>query len=460
MPIIGITMVFIRKKKVGKNVYLEKVESYREGGKVKQRVLEYLGKEINGEPVKKVFANEIEVKSVKQSLDVLAIDKIAEELKLKNLENPQILSLVYSQLLEDKSINKLESWIKYTEIPHLLGFDKISVKELYESLADINDEDFERIDRRMFEIFGSYEDISKAIIIDVTDTYFAGSKINIKKRKGKENRISKLIQIGLAVSFKNGFPIFHKQYHGNLSGMDIFKDMSIELKNKGISSMIMDRGMLSKENIEMALELKFQIIAGLRKNSNLIKEFIEPIKRDDIYSAKCRVPLKETTVFLKEFDYMNGKLIVVYNPALEVVKKELNFQKEIENNSDVGYSLIYHNTKYSSAEVVRRYYDKDMVERAFKQIKGVLSLRPIRVWLSNHVEGHIKICYLAYAILSLMNFKLKKLGISAIEALESLRYGYKVTLRDSTSNHEWSTHVPLEPKQKKILKKLNVMPKN
>ena len=91
-----------------------------------------------------------------------------------------------------------------------------------------------------------------------------------------------------------------------------------------------------------------------------------------------------------------------------------------------------------------------MVERAFKQLKGILSLRPIRVWLSNHVTGHIKICYLAYAILSLMNYKLKKLMFLQLEALESLRYGYKVTLKDSTSNHEWSVHVPLEPKQKKF----------
>src|SRR3989344_464604 len=453
-------MAFIRKKKLGKNTYLVKVESYRKDGKIKQRVLEYLGKEIDGQPVKKVFTNKIQVQSVKQSLDVLAIDKIAEDLDIKELGNPYILSLIYSQLLENKSINKLENWMKYTEIPYLLGFDKVSVKNLYEALSEVDDEDFEKVNNKMFSVFNKYEDISKATIIDVTDTYFAGSKINIKKRKGKDNQVSKLTQIGLAVSFENGFPIFHKQYHGNLSGMDIYKDMSIELKNKGISSMIIDRGMLSKENIEMALELKFQIIAGLRKNSNLIKEFINPIKRDDIYSAKCRVPLKETTVFVKEFDYMNGKLMVVYNPALEVVKKELNFQKDVENNSDVGYSLIYHNTKYSPAEVVARYYDKDMVERAFKQIKGVLNLRPIRVWLSNHVEGHIKICYLAYAILSLMNFKLKKLGISAVEALESLRYGYKVTLKDSTSNHEWSIHVPLEPKQKQILRKLNVMPKN
>jgi len=453
-------MVFIRKKKVGKNVYLVKVESYRKDGKIKQRVIEYLGKEINGQPVKKVFANKIQVQSVKQSLDVLAIDKIAEELDIKELGNPYVLSLIYSQLLENKSINKLESWMKYTEIPYLLGFDKVSVKNLYESLSEVDNEDFENVNDKMLSVFSKYEKISKATIIDVTDTYFAGSKINIKKRKGKDKRISKLTQIGLAVSFDNGFPIFHKQYHGNLSGINIFKDMSLELKNKGISSLIMDRGMLSKENIEMALELKFQIIAGLRKNSTLIKKFIKPIKRDEIYSAKCRVPLKKTTIFIKEFDYLKGKLIVIYNPELEYVKKELNFQKEIENNLDVGYSLIYHNTEYSPIEVVKRYYDKEMVERAFKQLKGVLSLRPIRVWLSNHVEGHIKICYLAYAILSLMNYKLKKLNISAVEALESLKYGYKVTLRDSTSNHEWSVHVPLEPKQKDILKKLGVMTKN
>ena len=58
-------------------------------------------------------------------------------------------------------------------------------------------------------------------------------------------------------------------------------------------------------------------------------------------------------------------------------------------------------------EVVKKYFDKDMVERAFKHIKGILNLNPIRLWLENHVEGHIKICYLAYAILSLINFKLK-----------------------------------------------------
>ena|SRR3989344_5501455 len=453
-------MTFIRKKKVGDKVYLIEVKNVRENGKIKQKFVKYLGREVNGKAVKKVSTSDIQAVNVKQSLDILAIDKIAEELKLKEVSQKPALSLAYSQLLEKRSINKIEDWMRYTEIPEVLGIKLPSVKELYESLADINEEDFEKINEKMFSVFESYENIKESAIIDVTDTYFSGTNVNIKRRKGKDKRISKLIQIGLAVSFKNGFPIFHKKYHGNISGIDIFRDMALELKNKGISSMIMDRGMLSLENLKIALKLKFEIIAGIRKTPTLIDDFVSKINREEIYKIKNLVKLKNTEVFIKTYDYIKGKLIVVYNPSLEVMKKSLNFNKDLDSKLDIGYSLIYHNTKYSSDEVVKNYYNKDMVERAFKHIKGVLNLRPIRVWLSNHVEGHIKICYLAYAILSLMNFKLKKLNISAIDALSSLKHGYKINLKDNSSGFEWSIHVSLEPKQQKILKTLNVVTKN
>ena len=41
-------MAFIRKIKKGDAIYLARVESYREGGTVKQRFLEYIGKEVDG----------------------------------------------------------------------------------------------------------------------------------------------------------------------------------------------------------------------------------------------------------------------------------------------------------------------------------------------------------------------------------------------------------------------------
>lgn len=453
-------MGFIRRYKKGEKVYLAEVKNVRVNGKVKQKFIRYLGREMNGQPIKKVEVNNIVIENVKRSLDVLAIDKTAEELNLKSLQNKYVLALVYSQLLENRSINKLEEWIRFTEIPEVLGLKEVSVKELYECLSDINEESFEKINSDMREVFDKYPEENDAAVIDVTDTYFEGNSANIKRRRGKDGKVRRLVQIGLATTFKNSFPILHKQYHGNLSGMNILKDMVLELQSRRLNSIIIDRGMMSPENRRAISSLSFKLIAGLRKNNKLIKNFIMKIERDKIYSLKNRVELRNTAVFIKAFNYDDGELIVVYNPSLELIKKEINFEKEIESKKDVGYSLIYHNTNYSSKEVVRKYYDKEIIERAFKQIKGILNLRPIRVWLKDHVEGHIKICYLAYAILSLMNYKLKNIKISVLDALDSLKYGYKIKMKDNKTKFEWDLLVPLNPKQKDILKALDVVMKN
>jgi len=419
-----------------------------------------LGKEVNGKPAKKITSADIKIKNVKRSLDVLAIDELAEQLTIKSINNKYLLSLIYSQLLEKRSINKLEEWMEYTEIPEILKIDKISTKDLYESLTEIPEGEFINIDKNMHLIFNQIEDIKDIAVIDVTDTYFEGKSLDIKKRKGKDGKVRRLVQIGLATSFNNGFPIFHKQYQGNLPGVHILKDMCLEVKEMGLNSVIMDRGMMSLENLKLISSLELSLIAGLRKNNKLVESFISKLDKEEIYSLKNMVRLKNTKVFIKTFDYLNGKLIAIYNPSIELIKKNNNFEKGLDSVKDLGFSLIFHNTNYSSEEVVKKYYEKEIIERAFKQMKGILNLRPIRVWLTDHVEGHIKICYLAYAILSLMNYKLKKIKVSAIDALESLKYGYKVKLFDKTNNFEWDLIVPLKPKQKDILGALDVVYKN
>lgn len=47
-------MSFIRRIKKKDAVYLAEVESYREDGKVKQRVIKYLGKEVDGKAEKNI----------------------------------------------------------------------------------------------------------------------------------------------------------------------------------------------------------------------------------------------------------------------------------------------------------------------------------------------------------------------------------------------------------------------
>lgn len=75
-------MAFIRKIKKGNSIYLARVESYRKDGKVKQRVIEYIGKEENGVPVQKLDINKINVENVQHYADISVLYQLCIELKL------------------------------------------------------------------------------------------------------------------------------------------------------------------------------------------------------------------------------------------------------------------------------------------------------------------------------------------------------------------------------------------
>jgi transposase len=112
----------------------------------------------------------------------------------------------------------------------------------------------------------------------------------------------------------------------------------------------------------------------------------------------------------------------------------------------LGYSIICHNTSLDDKDVVKRYYAKDTIERAFKHMKGVLSLSPEGVWVLSYVYAHMKICYLSYTILSMLQYHIERAGISGEDDLELLSGGYSMQLMDRGSGFNWSTNV--EPSMK------------
>ncbi|MEW6681067.1 MAG: transposase [bacterium] len=461
-------MAFIRRIKKGKSEYLVKVENYREKGKVRQRVLKYLGKDIGGgKAEKRIYPSEIEVDFVKRYADGVVVDKIAKELKLLDClgeYSKEILLLVYSHLIESNlSINRIEEWIETTYLDSLLGIEKISTKRLYEGLTYLSSIDFSVMEDKIYEVLKAKQNKTEkeSVILDVTDTYFNdGNDIfSEKSRRGKDGKYKKLIQISLAINKTQGFPILHKIYEGNVSNIHILKDMIISLKMNGIKEFIViDRGMSSRNNLEFLNELKVGIVAGL-KRTKLLEEIVDKIDREEIFSLKNWIKLVNTNVYAKEYPYMGNRVIVVYNPSLEVVKREMAYEhqkKETGKERYAGYSFIYTNEEMSKEEVVRLYFEKEIIERSFKQMKGVLSLRPIRVWLKEHIIGHIRICYLAYCILSLFNYYIKGLKVSAPKALEELKNSYIVNIKTKDSTFQ-SYRVVLKNIHKTILDKLGVV---
>ena len=445
-------MVFVRKIKKKSGTYLAEVESVWENGKTRQKVIKYLGKEVDGKPVKRVKTSSIKVTAAKKHLDIEIINHIASELGITDISK-EILIMVYSQLIERPSINKMEEWLSYTDMLDILKIKNISTSKLYDALDGLNNMDFSKIENKLSSIFSSISDIdgNNAVIIDITDTYFEGNSIDGVPRRGKEEKVKKLMQIALAVTSGNGFPLFHRIYKGNISGKRIFLEMVSLLKENGYSSTIMDRGAYSAKNIESINKLNIKAICGVVKDK-YFRNMLLKIDKNRIYRKENRVELKNTHVYCSSMEFMDGKIIIVYNPFLESLRREYYYEHSEDEDiaSLLGYSLIYHNTSIPDDEVVRKYYNKDTVERAFRKMKGVISLRPVRVWLMSHVYAHIKICCLSYAILSMLEYKIKSTGISGTDALNILSTGYNVYLKALESNIEWNENIELSKKQEVI----------
>ena len=450
------TMAFIRKIKTKSGTYLAEVESYRDNGKVRQRVLRYVGKEVGGQVVRHIPSNQIGVTEVRRYADIMVLHHLAEELELSKVLGPrarEVLLFVYSQILERKSISKLEEWLSQTDLLRILEIEEIGTKDLYYVLKLVDQIDFKALQLHLNSKWENLEPKTEAVVLDITDTYFNGSCVDWKSRRGKDGVHGKLIQVALGVSFQHGFPLSHRIYKGNISNKRILQDMLTELVKLGYSSIVLDRGMYSADNIKRLNSANFSSIVGTPKTPEIKHSFLSHIERDKIFTKENQIVLKNTKVYATSIEFLSGILIAVFNPEAEVAQREEFLERNRGNIRDqfFGYSLIYHNTKYSTDEVVRRYFDKDVVERSFRQIKGPLSLRPIRVWIAEHVSAHIKICYLAYALLALLGFKLKKLKISAPDAIDKLKSAYNVTLCDKKSNFSWTQTVALSKIQDQII---------
>lgn len=453
-------MSFIRKIKKGNAIYLAKVESYREDGKVKQRVLEYVGKQENGIPVQKVDINKIEVTNVQQYADVSILYQLAVELKLNYLlgkHQQPIIALLIAHLICKGSIFRVSKWIENSTIKEAIGLNELTTEMLYNALDYLDECNFEVIEKSIFKYWLKIDPSdNKSFVLDVTDTYYNGRHDESKIRKGKDGKVSKLIQIGLGVSFENGFPIFHKPYNGNISNIKILEDLMRVMAERGINTIVMDRGFYSESNVVDLNMLKMKMIVGVKQSIGIKKNILDKIERDKIYAARNQVTLKGTYVYVQEVKFLFGKMIVIYNPKYEALKRDRLLADEATDNEVkyVGYSLIFHNTILKPDVVVKKYFDKDVVERSFRTMKGDVQLHPIRLWLPNRVHAHIKICYLSMCLLSLIKFKCKKISVSPGEIIQELQTVYKVNLKHSKTKQEFTKIVTLSNHQKNILKAL------
>lgn len=490
------TMSFIRKIKKGGKIYLAEVENVRIDGKVKQRHIRYIGKETDGKIILSSSLSNVKIDQVKLSGPLLALNHIAQEIKLSEIlgdYGDEILSLVFAHCLDYKSINQMSNWFERTDLNMMLDLENLTESRLLQSLDSLESQNATALQKAIFEkVKEKYKLDSKGIVYDVTNTYLYGKKCPLGKL-GKDKEKVKgrpLIQIGLGVTKKEGIPLFHKVFDGNTHDARTFSDCLTSFREYNIKNglIIFDRGISSKSNQKAIFSLKWKVLCGLPLNPQLKKLLRASIKENSFLEYQNRVKLNKTIFYTVSQPYtiseIKGTLVFCFNEQLKRDIKESRFDEILQAQTLLtegkkikpkleqyfstngklllkklkqaeefdGFSCIFSTAKMKNEELVRMYFDKDLVEKAFQSLKGVIKVRPIRHWLYNRVIAHVFICYLSYLLLSLLKYKLKKIDISPVAALRELDSLYKVYLRDSEKGFKLSRTVALNKKQEKILR--------
>ena len=273
-------MSFIRRIKRKGRVYLAEVENTWVKGKVVQRHIRYVGREADGKTVLAASLSEVEVEHVKLYGPLLVLHHLAKEIHLPEHLGPyhqEILSLVYAHCLDYRSLNHMPQWFERTDLNFLLDLESLTEKRLVGALDYLEGLDSEIWQRDMFQTLCRYYHLRPSgVIYDVTNTYLYGRRCPLGKpgldKDGIKGR--PLIQVGLAVTQKEGFPLFHKVFDGNVHDSRTLRDLVTQFGNYPLGSglFIYDRGILSKRNIKDIKDLQWDTLCGVPLNP-AVKQF-------------------------------------------------------------------------------------------------------------------------------------------------------------------------------------------
>lgn len=363
-----------------------------------------------------------------------------------------------------------EKWYPRTALEDLLDIapEKVHTDRLYEGLDRLlpHKEDLEKHLRQRFgELFELKCDL---LLYDVTSTYFEGDMEGCpiaKRGYSRDYRGDRpQVCIGLVVT-EEGFPLGYEVFPGNKHDSTTVKTI-IEALEKKYGTLnrvwVMDRGMVSEENLKFLRERQRQYIVGTPKS--LLRKFEQHLTEPNWTQAQDGVEVKlvpapdgdETFIMARSADRRAKELAMheKFTTRLEVgLKKmqaaaeagrlndpaaagqrlgrlkqqnwrashafEVTIQKlprprgkqELEITwqrnakfadwcqlADGCYLLRSNLTDIDAATLWKRYIQLTEAEWAFRITKDELSIRPIWHQKEDRVKAHILVCFLAYAM--------------------------------------------------------------
>lgn len=387
----------------------------------------------------------------------------------------KLLSIAFFLILEDNNpLYRFEKWNLTHKHPYGQDITSPRSSELFASITDNQVMKFLRLQakRRVEDEYWAYDSSS---ISSYSET------LN-QVQWGKNKEDDKLPQINLLLVFgeTSGLPFYYRKLAGNIPDSKTVKHLleDLDILGFGRTKFVMDRGFYSEDNINGLYKAHVKFLVGVRLSLKFIRKHLDEVYDDirmftnydeSVNTYGCTVstewdytqerPYKGDVIRDKRRLYihyyysidkgaddeqafdkritnlrselLDGKLVEGHKRAYEQffevkdtpIRGRQVYCKEDEIKTArryFGYFALITNEKMDAFTALHLYRMKDIVEKAFCNIKDRLNMRRLLARSEKNLDGKIFTEFVALILISHLDRKMKETNLYKSYTMQQL----------------------------------------
>jgi transposase len=367
----------------------------------------------------------------------------------------QILSIAYYLILEDRNpLSRFTKWDRTHKHPYGKNIPSQRSSELFSSITEESKEQFFRLQgkRRTENEYWAYD----------TKSISSYSELLKQVKYGKNKDHDPLAQINLALLFgeTSNLPFYYRKLHGNIPDVKTLKNLLADMDVLGYSKvkLVMDRGFYSEDNVNELYKNHLKFLLATKVSLKFVRKELDKVRntirtrsnynstyqlhthtsmiswdytqkrpyKGDVIKDKRRMylhiyyngekALEHENKFNRLLDRLEEELIngnrkpkneKQYNKYFETITTLVRGTKVIpkqeaidEAEKDYGFFALISNEINEPIEALEIYRNKDVVEKAFGNLKERLNMRRTTVSSDSALEGKLFVQFVALVYLS------------------------------------------------------------
>lgn len=387
----------------------------------------------------------------------------------------QILSIAYYLILEDKNpLSRFGHWGRTHEHPYGKEIPSQRSSDLFSAITEDAKQRFFSLQsaRRLEEEYLAYD-----------TTSISSYSQSIKQvRYGMNKDHDPLAQINLALLLgqTSRLPVSYRKLPGNISDVKTIKKLLSDLDYLNIKKvkLVLDRGFYSEANVNALYQYHYKFLLAAKTSLTLVKRHLDDVRTDMVtranYSARhglyCRsfttdwhytqikarggeVHKENRRIYLHLYynDQRATDEKVRFNKLLDRLEEELLSNKQDPRHEKLyqryftvhetpirgirlsvkedavkakeqrfGYFALISNGIKDALEAIDVYRSKDLIEKAYDDLKNRLNLRRTSVSSEERLEGKLFVQFIALIYVSYIKQQMDIQGLFKTYTLQGI----------------------------------------